>query len=203
MKHGLWSLVFCLACQGLCGCGAGNTAAAPLTEGVPDGYSDLCGATGVSCQSGATPLNMVGTYTGTGTTVVTTNELWAVGNSQTFRAVIASQTGETGAGTFDLGDFHLDIAQANFRGTLTQFTIFGTNSVAQNESDASVPSTCSFEARAVITGTQSTTGTTTTVTGQTILAFTKNILGPGCTQDQINNYPGTGATFNFTATRTP
>ncbi len=190
-------------CFGIWACGNSDSSTTTTDPpGIPTGYDTLCTKEGMTCQTGDSPLNLVGTYTGTGTTVETTNSIWAVGSTQTFTAKVTSQNAGTGAGTFELGGYHLDIPQANIRGNSTQFTIYGTQSVQDNDPDSGVPTNCSVEARVVVTGTQTTTGTTMTVTGKATLEFTSNIHGSGCTQDQINNYPGTGAIFSFTATRT-
>lgn len=196
----LWVLLLATSCFGLWGCGGSDTT---QSTGIPAGYEDLCAKDGMTCQTGNSPLNLVGTYNGTGKAVVTSNEIWKVNDSDDFTAVIATQNGELASGSFDLGSYHLDVPQANIRGNATQFTIFGTDSVVNSDADAGAQSNCSFEARVVITATQSTRLTGTFVEGNATLQFTKNISGPGCTQDQISSYPGTGATFSFTATRSP
>ena len=193
MNRILWTAAF--SCLGVLACGGNNSTGKPDAASVPGGYETLCDQKTVTCQAAAIPPNLKGTYNGTGSTVGTSNESWSVGDSYDFTAVVTSQDGETGAGTFDLGSFHLDIKRAIIRGDASQFTIYGT--------DPYVDSDCSFEARVVITGTLTTVGSTTTAAGQVVLEFTTNIQGTGCTQDQINNYPGTGATFTYTATRTP
>ena len=203
MTHRAWTFLFFVLGFCVVGCGGSDSQGTSQSAGIPDGYADLCGVNSVTCATGATPLSMLGTYTGTGTTTVTSNETWRVGDSDAFTAVITTQTGETLSGSFDLGGYHMDVQQAAIRGTSTEFAIFGTNSFSAATADAGTDSTCSWEARAVITGTQTTAASVTTVAGYVNLQFTKNIHGPGCTQDQINNYPGTGATFKYTATRAP
>jgi hypothetical protein len=193
MNRTLWTAA--LSCLSVLACGGNNPTGKPGTTSVPGGYETLCDQKAVTCQTAAIPSNLKGTYSGTGSTVATSNENWLVGDSYDFTAVITTQNGETGAGTLDLGFLHLDIKQATIRGDASQFTIYDT--------DAYVDSNCSLEVRVVITGTLATVGSTTTAAGQVVLEFTTNIQGTGCTQDQINNYPGTGATFTYTATRTP
>jgi hypothetical protein len=197
-------LLAAVTCFGIWGCGNSDSSTTTTTDptGIPAGYETLCAKDGMTCQTGNSPLDLVGTYTGTGTVVVTSNSIWAVGNSSTFTAVVKTQNAGTGTGTFDLGGYHLDIPQANIQGDSTQFTIYGTQSAQENDPDSGIPTNCSVEVRVVVTGTQTTSGTTKTVAGTATLEFTSNIHGSGCTQDQINNYPGTGATFSFTATRT-
>ncbi len=198
-----WTLLIAAACFCLWGCGNSDSSTTTIDPtGIPAGYETLCGKDGMTCQTGNSPLDLVGTYTGTGTVVVTSNSIWAVGNSATFTAVVKTQNAGTGTGTFELGGYHVDVTQANIRGSSTQFTIYGTDSAQENDPDSGVPTNCSVEVRAVVTGTQTTTGTTKTVAGKATVEFTNNIHGSGCTQDQINNYPGTGATFSFSATRT-
>ncbi len=199
-----WALLAAATCLSSWGCG-GNDSSTTTTQttGVPTGYETLCAKDGVTCQTGNAPLDLVGTYTGTGTVVVTSNSIWAVGNADSFTAVVTAQNAGVGTGTFELGGYHVDVTQANIRGTPTEFTIYGTQSAQENDPDSGIPTDCSVEVRVVVTGAQSTSGTTKTVTGKATLEFTNNIHGSGCTQDQINNYPGTGATFSFTATRTP
>jgi hypothetical protein len=199
-----WTLIVAAISLSTWGCG-GNDSSTTTTQttGIPAGYETLCAKDGVTCQTGDAPLDLVGTYTGTGTTVETSNSIWAVGSSATFTAVVKTQNAGTGTGTFELGGYHVDVTQANIRGNSTQFTIFGTDSAQENDPDSGVPTNCSVEVRVVVTGTQTTSGTTKTVAGKATLEFTNNIHGSGCTQDQINNYPGTGAIFSFTATRTP
>jgi hypothetical protein len=110
----------------------------------------------------------------------------------TFDAAITRQSGGTLDGTFDMGSLHLDIKDGQIRGDAQSFTIFGTDVVSQDN--------CNVEAQAVIVGTAATGGV---LTGNLALEFTKNISGSGCTQDQINGYPGTGAVFTYTAAMTP
>ena len=189
-----------MLCLGLANC-AGSDSSQTSTTGIPSGFGDLCGANGVPCETGGSAPSMIGTYSGTGTVLVTSNSLWSVGDSSAFTAVIATQSGANLTGTFEMGGIQLDVPQAAIRGTATEFTIYGTDSA--EEPDASASGSCTAEARGVLTGTLSTSGTVTTITGKMELQFTNNIHGPGCTQDQITNYPGTGAIFSYTATRAP
>jgi hypothetical protein len=182
-----------LCVLGLCACGNDEQTAA--TSGVPGGYVDLCGKNGMTCQAAESPPNMVGTYTGAGEAVETTNSLWNVGSTADFNAVIATQNGQTVSGTFDLDDLHLDVKQATIRGAQTEFTLYDTDSAKDGD--------CSLEATVVITGTLTAGASATTAAGRLVLEFTKNIQGTGCTAEQINEYPGTGAVFSYTATRTP
>jgi hypothetical protein len=189
-----------MLCFGVTGCG-GSDSNPTSTTGVPSGYGDLCGSNGVTCETGDSPPNLIGTYSGTGATLVTSNSLWSVGSTDTFTVVVTAQSGGNISGTFEMEKEKLDVAQGAIRGNATQFSIYGTDSV--EELDASASGSCSAEARGVLTGTFGTTGTTTTITGKLNLQFTNNIHGAGCTQEQINNYPGTGATFSYVATRAP
>jgi hypothetical protein len=202
MLRNVTSVVYLAVCFNIAGCGGGDSNTSQTT-GIPSGYADLCGVNGVTCATDGSPANLVGTYTGTGTTTVSSNEIWSVGSSESFKAVIAAQTGETGSGYFEMAGYHFDVSQATIRGSASQFTIFGTDSVESTDPDAGVETNCSVEARAVVTGTQTTASDETTVAGYVNLQFTKNIHGSGCTQDQIDNYPGTGAVFKYTATRSP
>lgn len=196
-----WAVSFTLL--GLWGCGSSNSTSTPQAPSVPTGYVDLCSAEDMTCQVADSPPNLKGTYTGTGTTIVTSNSIWAVGSSTQFTAVIETQTGDSGSGYFEIDSYRLDVPQATILGSLTAFTIYGVDSAVENDPDAGVPVNCSVEARGVVTGTQTTANGETTLAGNMILQFTKNIVGSGCTQDQINDYPGTGATFKYTATRSP
>ena len=186
---------------GIWGCSSSGNS----TQGtsIPAGYDDLCAAEGMTCQSAASPPNLKGTYTGTGTTIVTSNSIWAVGSSTQFTAVVETQNGDSGSGYFEMGSYRLNVPDATIRGDATTFTIFGVDSAVENDPDAGVQANCSVEARGVVTGTKTTSNGVTTLDGKMILEFTKNIVGSGCTQDQINKYPGTGATFKYTATRAP
>jgi len=196
MMRYLSVLCLTLASAAISGCSSSSTGA---TQADPSGYEDLCGS-GVTCQMGDAPPNLLGIYNGSGTTVVTSNETWAVGSSHDFTATVTSQNRETVAGRFELGDSHLDIKQGNIRGSGDEFTIYGTDSAEENNPDAG--GTCSAEARVVVTGKLTTTGSTTSASGKVVLQFTK-LQGPGCTQKEITTYPGTGATFTYTATRAP
>jgi hypothetical protein len=187
---------FCL----LAGC---SSSAAPASQSatVPSGYDDLCAADGIKCQTGDTPLNLKGTYSGTGTVVVTSNALWNVGNTGQFTAVIATQDGQSGSGSFEMDSYRLDVPHATIRGSGNDFTIYGVDTATNTDPDAGAPTNCTVEARGVVTGTQASTNGAITLSGKMTLEFTQNITGSGCTEDMITKYPGTGATFDFTATR--
>jgi hypothetical protein len=188
---------------GLWGCSSGNSANTSQGHAIPSGYEPLCNSEGMNCQTDDSPPNLLGTYTGTGTTIITSNSLWNVGNSGTFTVIVATQNGNALTGTFEMGGYKLDVPNATIQGSASAFTIYGTDSAVENDADASIPANCSVEARGVLSGALSTAVGTTTIAGMMALEFTDNIKGAGCTQDQIKNYPGTGATFKYTATRNP
>jgi hypothetical protein len=193
-------LTLSMLCFGVTDCG-GSDSNQTSTTGVPSGYGDLCGSNGVTCETGDSPPALIGTYSGTGTTLVTSNSLWTVGSTDAFTVVVATQTGGNVSGTFEMEKETLNVTQGAIRGNATQFSIYGMDSV--EELDASASGSCSAEARGVLTGTVSTTGTARTITGKLNLQFTNNIHGTGCTEEQIKNYPGTGAIFSYAATRAP
>lgn len=161
----------------------------------PAAFTPLCQSGGLACNADSekSAANMVGHYTGMGQTIETTNSLWAVGDMNTFDAVIADQMGQTLDGTFDMGSLHLDIKNGQIRGTGQSFTIFGTDVVSQDN--------CNVEAMAVIVGARA--AAAGPVSGKLALEFTSNISGSGCTQDQVKGYPGTGAVFTYSATMSP
>jgi hypothetical protein len=171
----------------LCACGSTDS---PTPANGPAAFVPLCQRGGLACNADSekNAPNLLGAYMGTGQTLGTTNSLWTVGDMNTFDALITGQTGDTLNGTFDMGSLHLDIKSGQIRGTAQSFTIFGTDTVSQDS--------CNTEVMAVIVGTRQAGGP---LTGKLALEFTKNISGSGCTADQLNGYPGTGAVFNYTA----
>ena len=197
-----WKLLVAVSYFGLCGCGSSNSANSPQTTGIPAGYESLCATDGVTCQTNDSPLNLVGIYNGTETVVVTSNEIWNVGVSEAFTAVVATQNGEAVTGSFDMGGYHYDITQATVRGDSTQFTftvrILRSKPIPMLRSPPTARSRRVSSSRARNRPAEYHYGRR-----HGHLVFTKNIHGSGCTEDEINNYPGTGATFKYTATRTP
>ena len=171
----------------LSACGSTDS---PTRGNDPAAFVPLCQGGKLACNADSekNAPNLLGAYTGTGQTVGTTNSLWAVGDMNTFDAVIIQQAGDTIDGTFDMGSLHLEIESGQIRGTAQSFTIFGTDTVAQEG--------CNTEVMAVIVGTRQAGGA---LTGKLALEFTKNISGSGCTADQLSGYPSTGAVFTYTA----
>jgi hypothetical protein len=188
---------------GLWGCSSGSSANTSQGRAIPAGYETLCNSEGMNCQTDSSPPNLVGTYNGTGTTTVTSNSNWRVGDTGTFTVVVATQNGNALTGTFEMAGYKLDVPNATIQGSASAFTIYGTDTAVENDADASIQANCSVEARGVLSGALSTADGATTIAGMMTLEFTANIRGSGCTQDQITSYPGTGATFKYTATRVP
>jgi hypothetical protein len=177
----------------LWGCGSSATSNSEAPS-VPHEYADICGQPQAVCNADESPPNLVGVYTGEGKTLVTSNELWRVGDTSTFKVQITQQVGAQVVGSIDLGTFHLDVEQAQIRGSAQKFSIYGTDSAAKDG--------CSAEAQGILSGVVADTSASQ-ISGQLILVFTKNIVGQGCKQSQIDGYPGTGATFSYTAMRLP
>jgi hypothetical protein len=178
-----------LAASTLCAC---SSSGSPGSSGDPKDFIPLCTSSGLMCSMDTSPPSMVGQYMGQGQTTQTTNSLWNVGDTNTFAADITQQTNSTVAGTFDMGSLHLDIQDGQIRGTSLGFTMYGTDVESQDG--------CNAEVQAVIAG-GAVTATGATLTGELALEFTKNVSGSGCTADQLNNYPGTGAVFSYSATK--
>lgn len=178
----------------LSGCGSESESESQGAP-VPSGYDDLCQRGDVACQTAELPPNLVGTYQGEGTTISSTNETWDVGYTETFVVEITQQSEGRVTGAAEMESFRLDVEQADVRGDALSFTIYGRDSF---EHDG-----CTFEARGVIAGAASDGANPSTLEGELLLSFTENIAGPGCTQEQIANYPGTGAVFEYSATRSP
>jgi hypothetical protein len=177
-----------LASSALCGCGSSDSKG---TSGDPQDFVPLCNSSGLTCSTDTSPPSMVGQYAGQGQTTQTTNSLWNVGDMNTFNADITQQSGGTVAGTFDMGSLHLDIKAGQIRGTAQGFTIYGTDVVSQDG--------CNTEVEAVIVGGPAASGAASLLSGELALSFTHNISGSGCTADQVNGYPGTGAVFSYSA----
>jgi len=203
MRPSSWITASAFVLSGLFGCGSSHhpPATPDKCSVIPSGYADLCNVNGVSCQTCSSPPSLVGSFSGTGTTVVTSNSLWKVGDSNKFSVSITTQTDSKVGGGFDMDSYHfdVDVSQATILGSGDEFTIFGTDSAVNDDPDASVPANCTVEARAVVTGTLSSSTSPATLSGKVNLQFTNNIRGSGCTQDQITKFPGTGAIFSYSA----
>jgi hypothetical protein len=166
---------------------------------VPAGFGALCSQSGVDCQTGTNPPNLVGQYQGNGTTEVTSNALWAVGAISEFVVQIVSQPGDGSidgsaqigsahdAGASDAGptSFTLQLTSAVVRGGGDEFTIYASDT--EDTGDG-----CPHGVMAIISGTVA----GATIRGTTALVFT-TVAGSACTANEIANDPGTGATFRY------
>ncbi len=204
------------------GCGDDSSpTGTPAEPQVPSGFVSICETVTTACNARTTPPTITGNYTGSGETISTTSELWGVGNSETFSATIVDAGDGRVTGTFTMESFELVVESAEIRGEGTQFTIYGVDSVQTGGSgieisasggappttssgdDAGQTDGCTLEARAVITGITDDATTPVTLSGELTLVGTDNVTGDDCTPEQIADYPGTGATFSYTATRVP
>ena len=169
--------------------GASTGGAGELAAQVPEGFDSLCGELSTPCSLGTTAADVTNSYAGTGTTASTSNELWAVGESEDFTAQLDTTTPGKVSGVFDMGSFAIEVAGAQYSGEGDEFTIYGIDIVEDGD--------CNMEARVVIKGTRSASGTV--LTGELGLEFTENISGTECEAEVISGYPGTGAVFTYTA----
>jgi hypothetical protein len=172
-----------------------DSAAAP-------GFAALCGRTTCPCQTGSSPPRLVGSYDGQGTTKETSNSLWALNNSAQVVVNVVSQPGDgtisgmaqilgpSDAGASDAGatQFTLQLTAASIRGSGYSFTIYGTDLEDTGGG-------CKHGVQAVLSGTVS---AGSIINGCMSLVFTSETQGSACTASEIANYPGTGATFQYT-----
>jgi len=156
---------------------------------IPSGFGPLCDSISGNCETGDSPTQLAVLYNGTGTTTTTSNEYWAVGESEDFTATLDTSVEGKVSGLFDMGSFELNVVDANYSGSGNQFTIYGTDIIED--------SGCDLEARVVITG--SVDESTGALAGELALEFTDNITGEDCDADVIAEYPGTGAVFEYSA----
>jgi hypothetical protein len=161
-------------------------------EPVP-GFGGLCEQPGLSCSSAANPPNLVGDYSGQGTVVLSSNAIWAVGDSDTVSVQITQQANDVLAGTIDLQSLSLTVDGAAVRGDVDVFSLYATGSTDV--------SGCSAETRVLISGTLDQSVSPATVSGALALRFTGNFAAQGCSADQLTSYPATGANFRHTETR--
>ncbi len=165
-------------------------------QGEPfPGFGALCEAQDVTCSTETEAPVLIGSYTGTGNVVFTSNALWDVGNAEVVTVQIAEQFDGTLSGTATLEAFDITVAGGLVRGNNGAFTIYGTDAVDYQA--------CAMEARVVISGVLDELLTPAVATGTLALRFTGNFDGAGCTTEQRTTYPGTGANFGFSATRLP
>jgi hypothetical protein len=172
---------------------------------VPADFAALCARTTCPCQTGSSPPNLVGSYVGQGTTKETSNSLWALNASAQVVVHVVSQPGggtitgmaqildSSDAGASDAGTmpFTLQLTPASILGSGYNFTIYGTDLEDTGGG-------CKHGVQAVLSGTVS---AGSTVSGCMALVFTSQTQGTACTASEIANYPGTGATFQYTVAR--
>ena len=186
------SFILCAAAVALVtGCGGADPGDDASGAHVPAGFDFLCGKLTTPCSVGTTPVDATSSYLGTGTTSSTSNELWAVGESEDFTAQLDTSTPGKVSGVFDMGSFTIEVVGAQYSGEGDTFTIYGTDVFEDGD--------CNMEARVVITGDLVPSGAT--LTGELALEFTENISGTECEADVISGYPGTGAVFSYIARR--
>lgn len=159
------------------------------------GYGLLREQSTVTCATAVSPPNLVGSYSGQTTVLLSSNALWAVRDVSAFTAVITDQTNGTLSGTVTLPEFTVNIQGGIIRGQAPAFSLYVSTTVDQNG--------CNLETRVVLSGTLDTTTSPATITGGLALRFTGNYSGAACTPAQIDTYPDTGANFQLTATQLP
>src|SRR4051812_40226946 len=71
-----------------CGSPAGSSSAPPAP---PAEFAPICEQQRATCNADVMAPNLVGSYSGQGQTLVTSNELWRVGDANTFKVQITSQ----------------------------------------------------------------------------------------------------------------
>ena len=181
-----------------------DSAAGTDSGTIPPAFAPLCGRAACPCQTGSSSPRLVGSYVGQGTTKETSNSLWALNDSAQFVVHLISQPGDgtiTGtaqllgssdAGASDAGasSFALPLTAASILGSGSNFTIYATD--LEDTGDG-----CKHGVQAVLSGTVS---AGSTINGCMTLVFTSETQGSACTASEIANYPGTGATFQYTAT---
>ena len=158
------------------------------------GFGLLCQQSTVTCATATNPPNLVGNYSGQTTVLLSSNALWAVRDVSTFSAQITDQTNGTVTGTVTLPSVVANIQSSTIRGEAPLFAMYVSTFVDQNG--------CNLETRNVLSGTLDTSANPAMISGGVALRFTGNYSGAGCTADQTDNYPDTGANFQVTATRT-
>jgi hypothetical protein len=136
----------------------------------------------------------VGSYSGQGKVVLSSNALWAVGNGESLTAQITQQTNGLISGSIKLQSLLLEVSGSVVRGEASSFSIY--------TSGFAVINGCSAEARAVVSGVLDPTASPTTISGGLALRFTGN-FAQGCTTEQMTSYPGTGADFQHSESRLP
>lgn len=178
----------------LSGCGSGDGSEEKGNDPrIPEDFLPVCASARTACNAALNPPTLTGTYVGTGETTITTNELWNVGSSESFVATISGPTDDVLSGSFEMESFDLVVESAEIRGTGNDFTIYGIDTFDSDD--------CQLEARVAISGTVDDPETPTHIEGELTLLFTENISGSGCTAEQLDDYPNTGASFAYTATR--
>jgi hypothetical protein len=169
---------------------------------IPEAFATLCARAACQCQTGSRPPRLVGSYVGQGTTKETSNSLWAVNDSAQLVVHVTAQaadgtitgtaqvSGSSDAGTSDAGaqSFALPLTTASILGSGSDFTIYGTDLEDTGGG-------CKHGVKAVLSGTVS---AGSTINGCVSLVFTSETQGSSCTAAEIANYPGTGATFQYT-----
>ena len=178
-------------------CDRGYCRTDPLSqpnEPLP-GFGLLCEQSTVVCETAKSPPQIVGSYAGQATVVLTSNALWDASEVDTFTATISDQRNDSIVAELVLPSLTLDVPSAVIRGQGAQFTIYTSTFVDQDE--------CNLEARTVLSGTLDSSTSPATIQGGLVLRFTGNYSGEACTAKQIDSYPDTGANFQFSASKTP
>jgi hypothetical protein len=147
------------------------------------------------CETAPNAPSLVGSYSGQATVKLSSNALWRVDGADAFTANIMTQGGGVFSGTLGVPSLALDVSTASIRGDASQFATYVGSFVNENG--------CSLEIRAVVSGTLDSSASPTGITGGLALLFTGNYSGAACTQEHIDVYPGTGANFLYSATKTP
>jgi hypothetical protein len=202
---------------GAAAAGAGADAAPGSDSGaIPGDYATLCARSACPCQTGSAPPRLVGSYSGQGTTKETSNSLWVLNASAQLVVHVTSQPGDgtiagtaqvsgasdagasdagaSDAGASDAGasdggamSFALPLTSASILGSGSNFTIYGTDLEDTGGG-------CKHGVRAVLSGTVS---ADSTINGCAAVVFTAETQGSACTASEVANYPGTGATFQY------
>ena len=159
------------------------------------GFGELCAQKDLVCSSSPSPPSLVGSYTGQGQVVLSSNALWNVADSEALTVQITQQSDGAVAGTIDLQSLSLTVTGAVVRGSGADFSLYASGS-------AQVMG-CGAETRVLISGTLDESTSPVTVMGAMALRFTGNFAAQGCTPAQISTYPETGADFLHVETRLP
>jgi hypothetical protein len=171
---------------------------------IPAAFASLCARSTCGCQTGSSPPRLVGSYSGQGTTKETSNSLWALNATADLVVHVVTQPGDgtvsgtaqvfasSGAGSSDAAaqSFSLPLTTASILGSGSDFTIYGTD--LEDTGDG-----CRHGVQTILSGTVS---AGSTITGCVTLVFTSEAEGGSCTDSEVASYPGTGATFQYTAT---